>query len=159
VLVADRASSELFEETVALGAPADKAANWVTQDVAGLVNKRGGDIAGSKITARHLADLIGLLEADTISGQGAKQALEEVADTGDEIAVIVERRGLTQVSDTGALGAIADEVIAENEDAVAQFTSGKEGVIGFLVGQVMKKSKGSANPKLAQELLRERLSG
>jgi aspartyl-tRNA(Asn)/glutamyl-tRNA(Gln) amidotransferase subunit B len=159
VLVADRASSELFEETVALGAPADKAANWVTQDVAGLVNKRGGDTAGSKITARHLADLIGLLEADTISGQGAKQALEEVADTGDEIAVIVERRGLTQVSDTGALGAIADEVIAENEDAVAQFTSGKEGVIGFLVGQVMKKSKGSANPKLAQELLRERLSG
>jgi aspartyl-tRNA(Asn)/glutamyl-tRNA(Gln) amidotransferase subunit B len=159
VLVADRASSELFEGTVALGAPADKAANWVTQDVAGLVNKRGGDVVGSKITARHLADLIGLLEADTISGQGAKQALEDVAETGDDVGAIVERRGLTQVSDSGTLGAIADEVIAENEDAVEQFRSGKEGVIGFLVGQVMKKSKGSANPKLAQELLRERLSG
>ena len=123
------------------------------------MNNRGGDVVGSKITARHLADLIGLLEADTISGQGAKQALEDVADTGGDVGAIVERRGLTQVSDSGALGAIADEVIAENEDAVEQFKSGKEGVIGFLVGQVMKKSKGSANPKLAQELLRERLSG
>ena len=159
VLVADRASTRLFEETLALGAPADKAANWVMQDVAGLVNKRGGDVGASKITPRHLADLIALLDADTISGQGAKQALEDVAETGDDIAAIVERRGLTQVSDTGALGAIADEVIAENADAVEQFRSGKEGVIGFLVGQVMKKSKGSANPKLAQELLRERLSG
>jgi aspartyl-tRNA(Asn)/glutamyl-tRNA(Gln) amidotransferase subunit B len=159
VLVADRGSSELFEATVALGAPGEKAANWVTQDVAGLVNKRGGDVAGSKITARHLADLIGLLEADTISGQGAKQALEDVVETGDDVAAIVERRGLTQVSDTGALGEIADAVIAENPDAVEQFKSGKEGVIGFLVGQVMKQSKGSANPKLAQELLRERLSG
>ena len=159
VLVGDRGSSELFEATVALGAPAEKAANWVTQDVAGLVNKRGGDVAGSKITARHLADLIGLLEADTISGQGAKQALEDVVETGDDVTAIVERRGLTQVSDTGALGAIADAVIAENPDAVEQFKSGKEGVIGFLVGQVMKQSKGSANPKLAQELLRERLSG
>jgi aspartyl-tRNA(Asn)/glutamyl-tRNA(Gln) amidotransferase subunit B len=158
VLVADRASSELFEATVALGAPTDKAANWITQDVAGLVNRRGGDVGGSRITARHLADLIALLEADTISGQGAKQALEEVADTGDDVAAIVERRGLTQVSDAGALGAIADEVIGENADAVEQFRAGKEGVIGFLVGQVMKKSKGSANPKLAQELLRERLT-
>jgi len=159
VLVGDRGSSTFFEETVALGAPADKAANWVTQDVAGLVNKRGGELRDAKITPRHLADLIGLIEAETISGQGAKQALEDVVETGDEVGAIVERRGLTQVSDIGALGAIADEVIAENADAAEQFRSGKVEVIGFLVGQVMKKSKGSANPKLAQELLRERLSG
>ena len=73
--------------------------------------------------------------------------------------MIVERKGLAQVSDTGELGAIVDEVLAENADVVEQFRGGKEGVLGFLVGQVMKGSGGSANPKLAQELLRERLSG
>jgi aspartyl-tRNA(Asn)/glutamyl-tRNA(Gln) amidotransferase subunit B len=159
VLVADRAAQRLFEDTVALGAPADKVANWVTQDFAGLVNKRGGDASETKVTPQHLADLIALVAADTISGQGAKQALEEAFATGEAIGTIVDRGGLAQVSDAGELGAIADAILAENPDAVEQFRSGKEGVIGFLVGQVMKKSGGSANPKLAQELLRERLSG
>ena len=142
----------------ALGAPADKAANWVTQDFAGLLNKHGVEARDAKVTPRHLADLIALLGEDAVSGQGAKQALEVAFETGDDVGAIVERDGLTQVSDTGALGAIADEVLAENPDAVAQFRGGKEGVIGFLVGQVMKKSSGAANPKLAQELLRERLA-
>jgi aspartyl-tRNA(Asn)/glutamyl-tRNA(Gln) amidotransferase subunit B len=159
VVVADRASCELFEGTVALGARAGAAANWVTQDLAALVNKHGVALRDSKISAEHLAELLQLLEQDSISGPGAKQALEEAFQTGDPVAAIVERRGLAQVSDAGALGAIADRVIAENYDAVQQFRSGKEGVIGFLVGQVMKASGGSANPKLAQELLRERLSG
>jgi len=158
VLVADRDSCALFEETVALGAPAAKAANWVTQDVAALLNRRDADAPGIPVTARQLADLIALIDRDAISGQGAKQALEEAFETGDAIEVIVERRGLTQVSDVGALGAVADQVLAEHPDAVAQFKAGKEGVVGFLVGQVMKRSGGSANPKLAQELLRERLS-
>jgi aspartyl-tRNA(Asn)/glutamyl-tRNA(Gln) amidotransferase subunit B len=159
VLVADPASQRLFEDTVGLGAPADKAANWVTQDFAALVNKHDGDARGTKVTPEHLADLIRLVTSDTISGQGAKQALEAAFDTGDAIATIVERDGLAQVSDAGELGAIADAVLAENPDAVEQFRGGKEGVIGFLVGQVMKQSGGSANPKLAQELLRERLAG
>jgi Asp-tRNA(Asn)/Glu-tRNA(Gln) amidotransferase B subunit len=106
-----------------------------------------------------VADLVALVAAETVSGQGAKQALEDAFTTGDSIAEIVERRGLTQISDTGALGSIIDQVLSENPDVVAQFRSGKEGVIGFLVGQVMKGSGGSANPKLAQELLRERLNG
>jgi aspartyl-tRNA(Asn)/glutamyl-tRNA(Gln) amidotransferase subunit B len=159
VLVADRASCDLFEATVALGAPNDKAANWVTQDLAALLNKHGGEARDTKVAPQHLADLIRLVGDDTVSGAGAKQALEEAFDTGDAIADIVERMGLTQVSDAGALGAIADEVLAENPDVVAQFRGGKEAVIGFLVGQVMKRSGGTANPKLAQELLRERLSG
>ena len=158
MLVADRASCELFEETVALGAPAQKAANWVTQDVAALLNKRTEDAPGIAVTPRQLADLIDLIDRDAISGQGAKQALEDAFETGDAIDAIVERRGLAQVSDAGALGAVADEVIAEHPDVVAQFKAGKEGVVGFLVGQVMKRSGGAANPKLAQELLRERLS-
>ena len=159
VLVGDRASSVLFDETVALGADPKAAANWITQDLAGSLNKLDVDPTASPVTAQHIADLIALVADDTVSGAGAKQALEEAVTTGDPIAEIVERKGLTQVSDSGALGAIADEVLAENPEVVEQFRGGKEAVIGFLVGQVMKKSAGSANPKLAKELLLERLSG
>jgi aspartyl-tRNA(Asn)/glutamyl-tRNA(Gln) amidotransferase subunit B len=159
VLVADRASSDLFEGTVALGAPADKAANWVTQDLAALENRQTGEDHEMRVTPQHVADLIRLVGDDTVSGAGAKQALEDAFETGDAIDDIVARLGLAQVSDTGALGAIADEVIAEHPDVVEQFRGGKEAVIGFLVGQVMKRSGGTANPKLAQQVLRERLSG
>ena len=157
VLVADRSAAVLFEETVALGTDPAAAANWITQDLAGLQNRAGGE--PSKVTATHLADLIRLLAEETVSGAGAKQALEDAFASGDAIEDIVARRGLAQVSDSGELGAIADRVIAEHPDVVERFRGGNEGVIGFLVGQVMKASGGSANPKLAQELLRERLSG
>ena len=80
-------------------------------------------------------------------------------ETGDDIRAIVDRLGLTQVSDAGELGPVVDEVLSEHPDVVEQFRGGKEGVIGFLVGQVMKKTANAANPKLAQELLRERLTG
>ena len=158
VLVADRVGSALFEETVALGAEPTAAAHWITQDLAGLANKQGSE-AAAKVTPRHLADLVASIADGTIGGPGAKQALEEAFETGDDIEAIVERRGLRQLSDAGELGAIVDEVLAENPDAVTKFRSGNEGVVGFLMGQVMKVSKGSANPKLARELLRERLQG
>jgi aspartyl-tRNA(Asn)/glutamyl-tRNA(Gln) amidotransferase subunit B len=159
VLVGDRDAVALFEATVALGTPAAAAANWITQDLAGVANKAGVSIAESPVTAEHLADLIRLVETDEISGAGAKQALEEAVGSGDGIETIVERRGLRQLSDTGALGAVVDEVLSEHADVAEAFRGGKESVIGFLVGQVMKRSGGSANPKLAQELLRERLQG
>ena len=156
VLVADRAAYALFEETVALDADPSAAANWITQDLAGLANKHGAE-AAARVSARHLADLVAMLAAGTVSGAGAKQALEEAVETGDDIETIVERRSLRQVSDTGELGAIVDQVLAGNADAAEKFRAGNDGVIGFLVGQVMKASGGSANPKLAQNLLRERL--
>ena len=159
VLVAERSSAVLFDETVALGSAPGSAANWITQDLAGSLNKHGLELATSPVTARHLADLIALVDDGTVSGAGAKQALEEAVVTGDPIGVIVERKGLRQVSDTGELGGIVDRVLVDNADVVEQFRGGKESVLGFLVGQVMKGSGGSANPKLAQELLRERLSG
>jgi aspartyl-tRNA(Asn)/glutamyl-tRNA(Gln) amidotransferase subunit B len=158
VLVADRASTDLFERTVALGTDPRAAANWITQDVAGLLNKLGVDPAVSPVTPQHLHDLIALIADQTISGAGAKQALEDALETGESIEAIVERRGLRQVSDAAELGEMVDGVLAEHPDVVEQFRAGKEGVIGFLVGQVMKKSANAANPKLAQELLRERLS-
>jgi aspartyl-tRNA(Asn)/glutamyl-tRNA(Gln) amidotransferase subunit B len=158
VLVADRAGSALFEETAGIGADPVAAANWITQDLAGLANKHGAE-AAARVTPQHLADLLGLISGETISGAGAKQALEEAVETGDAIGAIVERKGLRQVSDAGELGAIVDDVLAGNADAAQKFRDGNDGVIGFLVGQVMKASGGSANPKLAQDLLRERLRG
>jgi aspartyl-tRNA(Asn)/glutamyl-tRNA(Gln) amidotransferase subunit B len=158
VLVADSAATALFEETVALGAEPAASANWITQDLAGLRHEAdpGGE---ATVGARHVADLVALVADGTISTAGAKRALEEAFETGDAIGDIVERRGLRQVSDVGELGAVVDRVLEENADAAAKFRAGNEGVIGFLVGQVMKASGGSANPKLAQELLRERLTG
>src|SRR4249919_1344455 len=159
VLVADRASTDLFERTIALGVDPKAAANWITQDLAGLLNKHGVDPSDSRVTPAHLAELIRLVSEDTVSGAGAKQALEAAVETGDDIQAIVDRLGLTQVSDAGELGPVVDEVLAEHPDVVEQFRGGKEGVIGFLVGQVMRKTANAANPKLAQELLRERLTG
>jgi aspartyl-tRNA(Asn)/glutamyl-tRNA(Gln) amidotransferase subunit B len=155
VLVGNRESTLLFERSIALGADPKLAANWITQDLAALWNEAG--VGSSKIEPEHIADLVRAVADTTLSGAGAKQALEEASATGDPIDAIVERLGLRQVSDTGELGAIADEVIAENPEVAEKFRSGKEGVIGFLVGQLIKKSK-AADPKVAQELLRERLS-
>ncbi len=153
VLVGDRGSIALFEGALALGADPVATSNWVTQDVAALRNTAGD----GELTAEHVADVVALVGDGTVSNAGGKQALEEAHASGARIADIVERKGLRQVSDTGELGAWADQVIAENPDVVEKFRSGKEGVIGFLVGQLMKKAGGAANPKVAQELLRERL--
>jgi aspartyl-tRNA(Asn)/glutamyl-tRNA(Gln) amidotransferase subunit B len=156
VLVANRSAVELFEASVALGASPDKAANWITQDLAALINEAG---EGGKVAAEHVVELLTLLDDGTISGPGAKQALEEAFRTGDPIASIVDRRGLRQVSDEVSLGGFVDEVIEENPDVVEKFRGGNQGVVGFLVGQVMKRSNGAANPQLVQQLLRARLEG
>jgi len=156
VLVADRMSVALFEGAVSAGADPAPAATWITQDVAALRNAAGGDGA---ITAGHLADVVRLIADGTVSGAGAKQALEDAFVTGAGIPEIVERLQLRQVSDVGALGAFADEVIDEHPDVVEKFRAGKDGVIGLLVSQLMQKTGGAANPKVAQELLRERLQG
>jgi aspartyl-tRNA(Asn)/glutamyl-tRNA(Gln) amidotransferase subunit B len=161
VLVADREATELFEATVALGAEPAASVNWITQDLAGLRNEavEADATADATVGPQHIADLVALVADGTIGGAGAKRALEEAFRTGAAIADIVEKRGLRQVSDAGELGAVVDQVLTENVDAAEKFRAGNESVIGFLVGQVMKASGGSANPTLAQELLRERLSG
>ncbi|HEX3298561.1 MAG TPA: Asp-tRNA(Asn)/Glu-tRNA(Gln) amidotransferase subunit GatB [Actinomycetota bacterium] len=156
VLVGDRGSSALFDAAVSLGADAGPAANWITQDVAALRNAGGSE---GELTAQHVADVVMLIASGTVSNAGAKQALEASFASGEPVEAAVDRLGLRQVSDTGALGALADEVLAENPDVVQKFRDGKEGVIGFLVGQLMQKAAGAANPKVAQELLRERLQG
>jgi aspartyl-tRNA(Asn)/glutamyl-tRNA(Gln) amidotransferase subunit B len=153
VLVADRAAAARFDEVVALGADVKAAAGWITQDVAALRNAGGED----HLTAEHVVDVVRLVGDGSVSTSGAKRALEEAFATGDGIEVIVERLGLRQVSDVDALGAYVDDVLSENPELVEKFRSGKEAVIGALVGQVMAKTGGAGNAKVAQELLRERL--
>jgi len=158
ILTSSTAAAGFFEETVALGADPSAAANWVTQDLAGLLNKAKVELEETKVTPRHVADLIRLIGEQTISQSGAKQVLEEAFETGDDVEVIVERRGLMQVTDSSALEAWVDEAIAENPGPVEQFRSGKEGALNAVLGQVMKKSRGSANPQAVRELLLQRLS-
>ncbi len=159
ILTSSAAIARFFEETVALGADARAVANWITQDLAGLLNKARVEIGDAKVTPRHVADLVRLVDAGTISSTAAKQVLEEAFETGDAAEDIVRRRGLTQVTDSSALEAWVDEAIAENPGPVEQYRAGKENALNALLGQVMKKSGGSANAQLVRELLRERLSG
>ena len=147
-----------FEEAVALGAEPRAAANWMTGDLAAHVRESGTPLGASPLKPQHLADLVRLVTEGTISTAGAKQALAEAFASGKSVEAIVEERGLAQISNAAALGSVIDEVVAENPGPVDQFRSGKEGAIGFLVGQVMKKTGGAANPQEAQRLLRERLS-
>ena len=159
IVAGSPAAAGFLEATIALGADPASAANWITQDLAGLLNTARIELAAARVTPRHVADLVALVADGTISGTGAKQVLEEAFETGDAAGAIVERRGLRQVVDPSTLEAWVDEAIAENPGPVEQFRGGKEGALNAVLGQVIKKSGGSANPKAARELLLQRLSG
>ena len=143
---------------MSLGADPKLAANWLTGDIAGLLNEARRELSSSKLEPTHLVDVVRMVRGGTISSAGAKAALQEAFETGEPIGQIVEARGLRQVSDASALEAIVDEVIIENPGPAEQFRKGKEGAINALVGRVMAKTKGAANPSVAAELLRKRLS-
>ncbi|MCB9988964.1 MAG: Asp-tRNA(Asn)/Glu-tRNA(Gln) amidotransferase subunit GatB [Rhodospirillales bacterium] len=158
VLIAERARAEYFE-TVANDNDAKLAANWVINELLGALNKDGKALKASPISAAQLGGLIALIADNTISGKIAKDVFAEMYATGKDAAAIVEEKGLKQVTDTGAIEAIVDEVIAENPDNVAAYQSGKDKLFGFFVGQVMKKSQGKANPAMVNELLKQKLGG
>ncbi len=154
-----RAWADFFEQAVSLGADPKAAANWMTGDLAALLREHDQPLAESRVTPQHLADLVRLFAEGTISSAGAKTALQGAFDSGEPIGAIVEAKGLRQVSDASALESVVDQVIAENAGPAEQFRRGKEGALNALVGQVMKKTKGAANPGVARELLRQRLAG
>jgi aspartyl-tRNA(Asn)/glutamyl-tRNA(Gln) amidotransferase subunit B len=158
VLIAERARADYFE-TVAANSDAKLAANWVLNELLGKLNKEGKELASSPIAAKQLAALIGLITDNTISGKIAKDVFVIMYETGKDPAKIVEEKGLKQVTDTGAIEKIVDEVIAENAKQVADFRGGNEKIFGFFVGQVMKKSAGKANPATVNELLNKKLKG
>ncbi|MCB1556263.1 MAG: Asp-tRNA(Asn)/Glu-tRNA(Gln) amidotransferase subunit GatB [Alphaproteobacteria bacterium] len=156
VLIAERGRADYFE-TVANDNDAKLAANWVINELLGALNKDGKALKDSPITAAQLGGLIGLIADNTISGKIAKDVFAEMYASGKDAAAIVEEKGLKQVTDTGAIEAIVDEVIAENPDNVAAYRGGKDKLFGFFVGQVMKKSQGKANPGVVNDLLKEKL--
>jgi aspartyl-tRNA(Asn)/glutamyl-tRNA(Gln) amidotransferase subunit B len=158
VLVAERARADFFEE-VAKGRDGKLAANWVMGDLFGALNKSGKEIDESPITAARLGGLVDLIADDTISGRIAKEVFAEMFETGDEAGAIVERKGLRQVTDTGAIEAAIDQVLAANADKVAEYRSGKDKLFGFFVGQTMKATQGKANPAKVNEILAAKLKG
>lgn len=156
VLVAEKEVANYFE-AVATGRDAKIAANWITGDLFGALNKVGRDVADSPIVAADLGALIDLIADDTISGRIAKSVFEEMFNTGRAPGEIVEEKGLRQVTDSGAIEAIIDAVMGSNQDKVAEYRSGKDKLLGFFVGQVMRQSQGKANPKIVNILLKKKL--
>ncbi len=158
VLVAERDTADFFE-AVAKGRDAKLAANWVISELFGRLNKAGRDVTDSPVSAHSLGGLIDLIADDTISGSIAKKVFDDMFETGKEAADIVEEQGLKQVTDTGAIEGIIDQVLADNQDKVEQYRGGKDKLFGFFVGQTMRASQGKANPKMVNELLRKKLDG
>ncbi|WP_226019142.1 Asp-tRNA(Asn)/Glu-tRNA(Gln) amidotransferase subunit GatB [Novosphingobium sp. FKTRR1] len=166
VLTADVETARWFERLVALTASkqgkaeadvAKQAANWLTSELFGALNKLGKGLLDSPIGPEAAAELLALVGNATISGSIAKQVLEKMLETGDGAGEIVEREGLKQTTDTGAIEAAADAVLAANADKVEQYKGGKEALFGFFVGQTMKALQGKGNPQLVNQVLKAKL--
>jgi len=153
------ALSDYYETVVSTSSDPRTSANWVMGDLSGALNAGGKDIAETPVTATHLGELVTLVGTGQISGKMAKDIFTKMFLNGEAPRVIMEREGLTQISDTGALEKIIDEAIAANPKQVEQYKGGKTAVMGFLVGQIMKASRGQANPAAVNELLKKRLLG
>jgi len=158
VLAADKHVADYFEETAKLCGSGKAASNWIMTEVMRVLSAQEIEIRGLKITPVALAALIKLVDAKTISSTGAKEVFAVMLEEGGDPAAIVKARGLAQVSDTGALEAMVMQAIAENEKSVTAYRAGKEAALQHLVGQVMKLSRGKANPGVVIELLKKNLA-
>src|SRR5579883_2432561 len=157
LVTATRALADFFEETVRLFPHPKTVSNWLVGEVAAYLNATGLEIEDIPLRPASLAELLALVDSGTLSGRSAKEVLEEMVRTGRSAREIVEERGLVQISDEAALDRIVQDVIAENPGPVADVRAGKDKAVTYLVGQVMKKTRGRANPELVNRLLRERL--
>ena len=162
-LTGSRALAEYFEAVLAAlpagGEAAKLAANWIMGDLSAALNRAELEVADSRISARQLAGLLVRIQDGTLSGKLAKQVFEAMWNEGGEADAIIEAKGLKQVSDAGAIEQLIDEVMAANAKSVEEFRSGKEKAFNALVGQVMKASRGKANPAQVNDLLRKKLTG
>ena len=167
VLTAEVETANWFEDLAAATAKAQgkseaevakQAANWLISELFGALNKLGKSLDDSPVNPAAGGELLALVGDGTISGSIAKQVLEKMLETGDSAGAIVEREGLKQESDTGAIEAAIDAVLAANGDKVEQYKGGKEALFGFFVGQTMKAMQGKANPQVVNELLKKALS-
>lgn len=152
-LTEDRAIADWFDAVIAAGGEAKAAANWIINNLSALMNEHKQEIGEIEITPAGLAELIGLVKKDTISNNTAKQVLIDMFTTGKSAQAIVDEKGLAQVSDTGMLEGVIAQILADNPDSVEAYLGGKTKLRGFFVGQIMRETKGKANPKLVNQML------
>jgi len=157
VIVAEKERADFYEKVANNNDP-KLAANWVTTELAGALNKANKDLTDSPISAEQLGGLIKLISDNTISGKIAKEVFAEMFTTGKDAAKIVDEKGLKQVTDPAAIEKLVDAVMAENPDKVAEYKSGKDKMFGYFVGQILKRSGGKANPGMVNDLLKAKLS-
>jgi aspartyl-tRNA(Asn)/glutamyl-tRNA(Gln) amidotransferase subunit B len=155
VLTSSRALGDFFERVATASGDGKASANWVITDLLGML--AGRDVAESPVSAERLGELVSLVAKGELSGKMAREIFPKMAETGDSAPAIMEREGLKQISDSGALAKIVDDVIAANPKQVEEYKAGKAVVLKFLVGQVMKLSRGQANPVAVNELFAEKL--
>lgn len=159
VITSSMALADFFEESLNYTKDAKAVANWIMGDLLAHLNANNLEMSDVKITGQGLGEMIGLIEKGTISSKIAKTVFKEMIDSGKAPQAIVEEKGLVQISDEGAIKAIVDKVVDANPQSVEDYRAGKDKAIGFLVGQVMKESRGKANPALVNQLLVDRLKG
>ncbi len=157
LLTSDRELAEYFEETVKEGAQAKKAANWIMTEL--MRELKGAEISSCKVSPPHLAALLSMIEKNTISGKIAKTVFVDMMESGKDPATIVKDKNLAQVSDVGELLALVKEIVAANPAQAEDYRAGKTKLMGFFVGQLMQKTKGQANPQMANELFAKELDG
>jgi aspartyl-tRNA(Asn)/glutamyl-tRNA(Gln) amidotransferase subunit B len=158
LLVSEKPVSDWFEEAVKLGGQPKTVANWLKGDLMKLLNEDNKTIEECSLKPRHLVDMLVLMDKGTISGKIAKTVFEEMYKTGKNAELIVKEKGLVQISDAGAIERAVDDVIASSPKEVERLRGGEEKLMGFFVGQVMKMTKGKANPQMVNELLKKKLS-
>jgi aspartyl-tRNA(Asn)/glutamyl-tRNA(Gln) amidotransferase subunit B len=156
-LTGDRSLADYYESAVEASGNARGTANWIRSELLRELETAGLTAEKSPVPASELGGLVRMIDEDKISGKQGKDVLVEMFATGKSAAAIVEERGLVQVSDTGEIDRVIDEVMAANPNQLEKYRGGKEALFGFFVGQVMKASKGKANPKIVNERLREKL--
>jgi aspartyl-tRNA(Asn)/glutamyl-tRNA(Gln) amidotransferase subunit B len=158
VLTGEAALADYYETVVKVsGADAKLCANWVSGDLLGALNKLGKDIAASPVTAALLAGMLARIADKTISGKLAKDVFEAMLAGEGDADTIIKAKGLVQITDEGPVLAAIDEVMAKNPQQLADYRGGKDKLLGFFVGQVMKATQGKANPDLVNKLLKEKL--
>ena len=160
VLASDKALAGWFEEAAGADAknPAKKVANWVINELLGRLNEAGTPLEESLVKPASLAELVAIVEAGKVSNNQAKEVFAEMFATGETAAPIIKAKGFEQVSDTGALEALCDQIISANPDKVTEFKGGNDKVINWMTGQIMKSSGGKANPKVVGEILRGKMA-
>jgi aspartyl-tRNA(Asn)/glutamyl-tRNA(Gln) amidotransferase subunit B len=157
VIASSKELASFFEEILKSGASTKNSVSWLTVELLGRLNKKSLEISESPVNSQKLSDLILAIDSKTISGKAGKDVLDYLFENEISVDVAIEKLGLKQVNDDSAILKIIDEVLSKNPDKLEQYRNGKDKLFGFFVGQVMKASKGSANPQKVNELLKGKL--